>query len=308
MPLRGRRLARWLGWLAVGLAFTFVATRLAQGDAWDLVRPQLAPLLLATLAGALLYGLGGLFLSSAWRQILALEHPPGPALGYHAVYGRTQIAKYLPGNCFHFVGRQMLGRTLGHSQAALALASLLEAALLLALASSLAAPLARPWLGDGAWLLPVVPAAALALLWRGAWLVPARWWPLPQAGGGRALLPPPRLLEALACYGLFFALAAGLLWLQATLLGAGRGAAPGLPGCLSGLALAWAAGFVMPGSSAGLGVREAVLIVALEGTLGAEASGVLALAFRLLTTVGDGVFCLLALALPLPQRSSEVKN
>ena len=67
------------------------------------------------------------------------------------------------------------------------------------------------------------------------------------------------------------------------------------------LALAWAAGFVVPGSSAGLGVREAVLIVALESTLGAEASTLVALALRLVTTAGDGVFCALALVLPLPQ-------
>jgi hypothetical protein len=73
--------------------------------------------------------------------------------------------------------------------------------------------------------------------------------------------------------------------------------------CLSALALAWAAGFVVPGSSAGLGVREAVLIVALESALGAEASTLAALALRVVTTAGDGVFCALALLLPLPRRS-----
>ena len=298
MALRGRRRARWLGWLVVGLACAFIGARLWPGDAWDLARPQLAPLLLATLAGALVYGLAGFLLSTAWRQILALERPPGPMAGYHAVYGRSQIAKYLPGNCFHLVGRQLLGRALGHSQGALAAASVLEAALLVALAASLAAPLARPWLGAWAALLPVAAAAGLGLIWAGAGLLPHPWWPLPGMArdGGR------RLATALACHGAFFALAAGLLWLLAAMLSA-PGGAPGPLICLSALALAWAAGFVVPGSSAGLGVREAVLIVTLEGVLGAEASTVVALALRLVTTAGDGVFCALALALPSPQPS-----
>ena len=53
------------------------------------------------------------------------------------------------------------------------------------------------------------------------------------------------------------------------------------------VALAWLVGFVTPGSSAGIGVREAVLIAALEGSLGAPASGLIALALRLVTIAGD---------------------
>lgn len=305
MALQGRRLGRWLGWLLIGLSIAFVAARLWQGEAWDLARPQLAPLLLATLAGALIYGLAGFLLSTAWRQILAIERPPGPVVGYHAVYGRTQIAKYLPGNCFHLVGRQVLGRELGHSQVALVFASIFEAALLVALAAGLAAPLARPWLGGLASLLPAVAAAGLVLLWAGGRLLPSRWWPVADpAGGGRRRLPPRRLAAALACHAGFFAVAAGLLWLLIGTLSDGQRATPGPLTCLSALALAWAAGFVVPGSAAGLGVREAVLIVVLERALGAEASTVIALAFRLVTTVGDGMFCALALALPLPRLSS----
>jgi hypothetical protein len=145
--VRTARLGRGLGGLAVALSFAFIGERLWQGGAWDLLRTRLEPLVLATLGGALLYGLSGFLLSAAWRQILAVERPPGPAARYHAVYGRTQIAKYLPGNVFHFVGRQVLGRELAHSQAALALASLLEAMLLVAVALSLALPLALARLG-----------------------------------------------------------------------------------------------------------------------------------------------------------------
>ena len=294
--LRDRRLGRVLGWLVVALALGFVGARLWQGGAWDLVRPRLGLLLLATTGGALLYGLAGFLLSAAWREILAAERPPGPAAAYHAVYGRTQIAKYLPGNCFHFVGRQVLGPALGHSQAALALASLVEGILLLAVAASLALPLALPRFGGWTLVLPAGALAALALVSATPGLARVRFQP--DGGTYRA----SRLLRALVLQAAFFAAAGGVLWLLAALLVAPPAAAPGPLTTIGALALAWAAGFVTPGAAAGVGVREAVLMVALDGPLGPEASAVVALAFRLVTTAGDGMFCAFALTLPLPSR------
>ena len=161
-------------------------------------------LLPATLAGALLYGLSGFLLSAAWRELLGAERPPGQAAGYHAVYGRTQIAKYLPGNCFHFVGRQVLGRALGHSQAALALASLLEAALLTAVAAGLALPLALDRPGDGALTLLAGAGLALTLTLAAPRLLPARLWPGSGAARRAGLPAAGRLLRALALHVAFF--------------------------------------------------------------------------------------------------------
>ena len=302
---RGRRLGRWLGGLALALSFAFIGVRLWQGGAWDLVRPRLELLLLATLAGALLYGLSGFLLSAAWRQILAIERPPGPAARYHAVYGRTQIAKYLPGNCFHFVGRQVLGRALAHSQAALALASLLEAVLLVAVAMSLALPLALARLGAWSLILLAGAAAALALTFAAPRLLPARFGRGAGSSADRSVaLPAARLLRAVPLYVAFFATAGGLLWLlAAAAAGSSPAGAPGPLTCVGALALAWAAGFVVPGAAAGIGVREAVLMIALDGALAPEAGAAVALALRLVTTAGDGIFCVLALALPLPPSS-----
>jgi hypothetical protein len=301
--LRDRRLGRALGWLVVALAFGFIGARLWQGGAWDLVRPRLELLLLATAGGALIYGLAGCLLSAAWREILACERPPGPLAAYHAVYGRTQIAKYLPGNCFHFVGRQVLGPALGHSQAALALASLVEGILLLAVAASLALPLALNRFGGWSLILPAGAIAALALVFAAPRLLPARFAPGAGAPAGRGgWYHAGRLLRALVLQAAFFAASGGVLWLLAALFVAPQAAAPGPLTSIGALALAWAAGFVTPGAAAGVGVREAVLMIALDGALGPEASAVVALAFRLVTTAGDGVFCALALTLPLPSR------
>ena len=301
--LRDRRLGRVLGGLVVALAFGFIGARLWQGGAWDLLRPRLELLLPAATGGALIYGVAGLLLSTAWREILAAERAPGPAAAYHAIYGRTQIAKYLPGNCFHFVGRQVLGRTLGHSQAALALASLAEAGLLIAVAASLALPLAASRLGGWSLLLPAGAGLALALSFAAPRLLPVRFGSGSATPLARGAAARRRLLRALGLHVAFFAAAGGVLWLLAALLVAPQAAAPGPLTCIGALALAWVAGFVTPGAAAGVGVREAVLMVALDGALGTDASAVVALAFRVVTTAGDGVFCALALALPLPPRS-----
>ena len=244
--------------------------------------------------------------ASCSRRPGARSWPPSArrdrALAYHAVYGRTQIAKYLPGNCFHFVGRQVLGRALGHSQAALALASLVEAGLLIAVAAGLALPLVHE---PGRRLVAPAPgrrrSGARARLRRAqaaarALLAGRPIADHPRRGAGH------RLLRALALQAAFFAAAGGVLWLLAALLVAPQAAALGPLTSIGALALAWVAGFVTPGAAAGIGVREAVLMVALDGALGLEASAVVALAFRLVTTAGDGVFCALALALPLPPR------
>ena len=302
---RGRRLGRWLGGLALALSFAFIGVRLWQGGAWDLVRPRLELLLLATLAGALLYGLSGFLLSAAWRQILAIERPPGPAARYHAVYGRTQIAKYLPGNCFHFVGRQVLGRALAHSQAALALASLLEAVLLVAVAMSLALPLALARARRLVALLLAGAAAALALTFAAPRLLPARFGRGAGSSADRSVaLPAARLLRAVPLYVAFFATAGGLLWLlAAAAAGAARGRA-GTPDLRRRAGARLGGGLRRAGRRrrdrrAGSGADDRS-----RRRSRPEAGAAVALALRLVTTAGDGIFCALALALPLPPSST----
>jgi glycosyltransferase 2 family protein len=70
---------------------------------------------------------------------------------------------------------------------------------------------------------------------------------------------------------------------------------------------------VTPGSSAGFGVREAVLIVILQISLDREAGVLVALVLRLVTLAGDLLFFVASLALPLPglrprQDSTEIKR
>jgi glycosyltransferase 2 family protein len=292
-------IGRLVGWTAVAASLGFIGLQLWQHAPWRLAGAHLEGLAAAVVAGALLYGVAGLLLSSAWYQLLGAGSATASVRCHHAVYGRTQIAKYLPGNVFHLVGRQVMGRQLGHGQGRLALASLLEAVLLVLIAAALSLPLMWRWLDQAPLLVGALATPAVALL-------AVRWArrhhhaalfdlgaPTDPGGAGAIL----RLLCAAALYVLFFLVVAAIFWMLALSVSEPGRAPAEFAGGIAVVALAWLAGFVTPGSSAGIGVREAVLIAALEGTVGAPASALIALALRLVTIGGDVVFFGLGMAL-----------
>jgi hypothetical protein len=291
-------LGRLVGWTAVAASLGFIGLQLAQHAPWRLAGAHLEALATAIAGGALLYGMAGFLLSSAWYQLLGAGNAGASIRSHHAVYGRTQIAKYVPGNVFHLVGRQVMGRRLGHSQTRLALASLLEVVLLVLVAGVLSLPLVwreldRGLLWIGALAAPIV--ALIALRWARQQSLALRELTQDAARGRpRASL---RLLTAAALYALFFLVVAAIFWMLALSVSDPGRPSIGFANVVSVVALAWLAGFATPGSSAGIGVREAVLIAALEGTVGAPASSLIALALRLVTVGGDVVFCVFSMGL-----------
>ena len=54
--------------------------------------------------------------------------------------------------------------------------------------------------------------------------------------------------------------------------------------------LAWLTGFLVPGASGGLGVREATMLLLLTPQIGEPTALALALSTRLITTLGDVLF------------------
>ena len=302
MPLL-HALARLTGWLVVALALGFLGHGLWLSAPWRLAAARSAELALAIGAGMLAYGLAGFLLAEAWRHLLGAGASVAPRWHYHALYGRTQIAKYLPGNCFHFVGRQLLGHRLGHGHGALALASLAETALLLAVAGALALPLLGPELAQAFGRSPVWPVLAVVLAGVGLMVVIVR------PSGPRHDRALPRTLAALRSLapclwraGLlhlaFFAVGGLILWTVAAAARAPSAPAMDLLTAVAAMALGWWAGFIVPGAAAGLGVREAVLVLTLEPHLGADGAVLVALALRMITVLGDllffGLCCLTA--------------
>ena len=73
-------------------------------------------------SSSVVYAVLTLPLAAAWAILLA-RAPGANFVSAVEVFGRFQIAKYIPGNVFHLVGRQLLGVTKGWPQGAVAVAN-----------------------------------------------------------------------------------------------------------------------------------------------------------------------------------------
>jgi glycosyltransferase 2 family protein len=217
-------------------------------------------------------------------------------IGIHLL---AQPAKYLPGKLGQPAGRAALARRYGITLSAVLptlafeAAAGLAAAALTILAALFLGALGAPPRGLPAPVALVASAAAAltaAALWlmRPAWLVRLLRLPPGSARAGRSTARSVRNLGGpLVLYLSVFPLyAAAVAVLARTLFGYGETRFGTLTGTL---AAAWLGGFVVPGAPAGLGVREAVLARILAPFQGAELALGLALAFRAVTTLSDGV-------------------
>jgi hypothetical protein len=252
----------------------------------DSIGERLSQISVAAFASALgLYLVGSLLLGAAWivlvRVASGAHARARPLLRGHL---RAQVAKYLPGNVFHFAYRHVAARREGLSHAALAAALGLEAALLLAAAALIALGVAAdprleslvPWARRSVALVPLLAVVA--------WI--ALSYVAPRFGVPRAPMSrrAPGLALVLAIDFAFFLLAGAALRTLHTQPDV-------LPfGAWCGwLSLAWIVGYVTPGAPAGIGLREAVLVLGLSPALGDSEALALALLYRLVTTIADGV-------------------
>jgi len=255
-----------------------------------------AALLAGVVLGALLYALLAVLLALAWWWLAGLYGRAAPFRVGYGIWARSQLGKYLPGNAFHFVSRQLLGREAGFSHPALVASGLLELGSLL-----LAAVLLGAWGGFAARLPAGTPGSGAALpVWvLGAGAVCLLLWPaldrilrrLPRTRAWMEDLPPAGVLATLRLLGpslvlhiLFFAGTGALL---VGLLASGWEVPAGAFRLVWVFPIAWAAGTLAAGAPAGVGVREAVLLLQLEPLCGPARAAALVVALRLVTTGGD---------------------
>lgn len=102
------------------------------------------------------------------------------------------------------------------------------------------------------------------------------------------------VLFAIVMYALFFAVSAGIAIVFSWSL-----EVPGRLFLTIGTAyiISWIAGFVTPGASGGLGVREAAFVVLLNPFIDEVTAMTLAILMRMVTTLGDGIFFLASFSL-----------
>lgn len=237
-------------------------------------------LLILMLAG--IYGAANLILASAWRLLmLGLEQAISSRMA-NRIYGLTQLAKYVPGNIFQFAGRQFLAMSHGFSGKAIAKSTFLE--LLLLVLTGVAFIL---------WILPLLYPAFNIIYGLSLFIIIATLIAL-----GLKWQDKSSLIKAIARYFLFLVISGTVFLCVLYSIVDNWTATPALVLPLIGAyVIAWLAGLITPGSPAGVGVREFILILLLKPFF-AEVDIVLAVIIsRITTVVGDCFFYLYSLSL-----------
>ena len=235
----------------------------------------------------------------SWREVLADLGSALPLPTALRIFLLAQLGKYLPGGVFALAGQMEVASRYGVSRARAAAASVVTLWLGIAMGGLVGlgalALLPRDLAGPFLPALLLVPLAGLlhprplnALINRGLALLrrPPLEHSLSVFGTGRAL-----------CWSAASWLLLGLhVWALCRDVGATQ---PVLALAITGFAAAWLIGFVVVIAPAGFGVREAVLVAVLGGSLAAGSSAAIVVAgvSRLLLVVCDIVLAGLGLLL-----------
>lgn len=254
-----------------------------------------------------------------WKLLLrdqGVGLPYGQALQIIAV---SQMGKYLPGNVGHFAGRVLLGSQAGIPAGktiatmametfwVLGISGIFAAAALLFVVNDLHAGLvdsSHPgFLAAFTLAMLIAPFLAVRVVNR---MLPG----LSRKLGRGQLLAEPRLFTAVAVAGLI-ALSFVILGCVVELLAATLFQHPeiDLLEMILLFAVSWTAGFLVPGSPGGIGVREAVMIQLLGPAIGLETALGVALVMRLCSMGADALAFGIGLSFrPLHQASNGTKS
>jgi glycosyltransferase 2 family protein len=261
------RLKPYLRWLILGGTLFFIASAIRQH--WQEVAAirisangygRLAIALLITL-------LAHTWSGWVWSRILRELNQPAQALWGIRTYLTTNIAKYLPGNVWHFYGRVVAAKNAGFSVGAATLSVLLESLLMAAAALTIA--LTTGTTG----ILQILSLAAVLIAIHPRFLNPLLKLASRLKGKSKEPQEPIQIrrypllpLLGEVCFvllrgvGFFFTLSA----LSPTASGYPLGIAPSqIPLILSAFSFSWVLGLVVPGAPGGIGVFEATAIALL---------------------------------------------
>jgi len=231
---------------------------------------------------AAIYGAANIILASAWRILMVgLEQSISFRIATR-IYGLTQLAKYVPGNIFQFAGRQFLAMSHGFSGKAIAKSTFLELLLLVLTGAAFVL-----------WMLPLLYPAFNIIYGFSLFIIIALLIALGLKWQERS-----SLIKVIARYFLFLVISGTVFLCVLYSIVDNWIATPALVLPLIGAyVIAWLAGLITPGSPAGVGVREFLLILLLKPFF-AEIDIVLAVILsRITTVVGDCFFYLYSLSL-----------
>ncbi len=240
---------------------------------------------IAELAGlSIFYGITLFLLAESWHQIVGVFGPETRRRTWRS-YTLTQVARYLPGNIAHLLGRAAVLRDGPLSVRQLGLATFLELIVVPsgAIAALLLAAILTPGVSEFAsafgWHLPAKPiltAAVVVPVMAGLCFV------FQRIGLKSKFMFP---LFAAFLLSTLFMFALGTIF-GAVVLSVGNG--PFWFASVAGVC-AWLVGYLTPGAPGGLGSREATLVWTLSDTMPVGELIIAVAMFRIVTVSGDAL-------------------
>lgn len=215
-------------------------------------------------------------------------------------YVKANIGKYLPGNVMHYVERNLFASELGISQKKMAVSSIIEVMGLTGIALLLSVLISFQYLkelfhqilGERYYFVPMIITiciiAALSILW----IFHTKIKNLISDYSIKAffctfLIAIVKYAMALVGLGSIMAIIYTYMggvfnWYTIILI-------------ISGYIIAWVVGFLIPGASGGIGVRELAITFLLGPLIGTEMVLTLSIIHRLITVIGDFVSYLISI-------------
>jgi glycosyltransferase 2 family protein len=278
-----KRTVHWIGGGFTAISLGFIAVRLnTYRSAIDVSSLGWATGFSIALL-ALLYGSSNIMLALAWRQLLM--HFKVFVSRRWAIwgYGVSQIARYMPGNIFHLVGRQAIGAAAGIPNWPLAKSTIWELGLI-AFTGSLFGILIVPKIITTVSVLTSIVVFSIVIT--------------------IAILVTRKFLSIYAAIAISwytgFLFVSGFIFIgvvsQLSLSSLGNLKDWSI--LVGAYIVAWLIGLVTPGSPAGAGIRELVILLLLDSHLTESTLITAVLITRFITVVGDCLFYLVTVLTP----------
>lgn len=287
-------IVRVLSLAIILVSFWFIAERLWIHLEWLKTEVIYQNILFTIGMCSISYGVTQFLLSMAWRRLLSwCGHKDISQVSCNAIYGRSQIAKYIPGNVFHFAGRHMLGNQAGINHVILTGAAIYEVLGLLTMSGAIAVG-GMVLFGFENGYIPLYQIASVVVIAILLSLVVIVVTPYIAKKRGIALTKHTiwesiRSLWMIYYLYLLFFLFAGLFMviIVSNIVNLDFQIAAKT---LTIFSIAWIAGFIVPGAPGGVGVREAVIVFFLAPIIGEAQALTAAIALRFVTLFGDIFF------------------
>lgn len=286
---------KFLGIIFVILSCAYVVKHFIDTNALSILKDRWHDFIWIIVLGSFIYLAANFALSLAWCDLLKLQEDVKISnKKIIAIHAFTQIGKYLPGNVMHFIGRYAATKRAGASHKTLLLANTMESICLVFIGGIITTLGSFTLIENFTGYPPLNIFYVISLLIITGILIFSivcyssksfKKWLMVTI----IKLYSIRIIRIICYYILFFIIGGIIsyeLYKQITPINN-----ISFISIVSVMSLSWVIGYVTPGASAGIGVREAIFTILLSD-LTAGVAPLIAVCYRIITIFGDLIYFL----------------